>query len=1392
MADNANSTHGHKRLWIGAAVGAALLAVFIGLAWYLRSPSFEDLVRRRLITNLHEVSGGRVEMASFHWNLSRLAFEANDLTIHGLEPAGELPLAHVDHALVRLHIISLVERRFNLEQVHLQRPVVHLIIYPDGTTNVPEPKIKSQSRKAAVQQLFKLAIARADLRDGMLLVNDRKLPLNFDANDIAAAMSHDAFARRYDGSVQVGKMDVQYAGYRDVPAQADLHFTLEHNSADIKSLKLTSQASSLQLAGTITNFDNPQLQVTYSSAIDVAQLGAIARAPQLRAGTLLLDGSASYSEGASVASTGRIALRDLDYLDDGTAIRKANLDSNFSIAGDRLTLTRIAGRLLGGVVTGDADIRNILSIAPATSAAVRAEPVAKPRKRAREGSRPDRTSATNIAHPQQGSARLRLRDLSLNELARMISTRALPLDKLKPVGSVSGSVGLAWKGSFPDAVADLALDITAPAQASGNQLPISGSLRGRYSVHSGRTELAALDLTTPHSHVDATGTLSTISADLKLNLNTTSLTEFQPMLTAMAAAPLPVELAGATSFKGTLNGRLRAPEIAGHLQATDFTYIYTPASFAPVPPPQPPAKRKSWFRAASNPAPPPPPPAEPPRRIHIDQFAGDIQYSQSELALHHAVIHEAGAQLNLDGAATLERGDFTPDSQFQLQAALHNGDIAELQRAAATDYPLTGSLNFTLRAAGTPADPHGQGQVSLTDGQAHGRRIRALAAKFSFGNHAVQLQDIHLEAARGNLSGSAAYNFRNQDLKLDLTGHGIDLAEIPQVQRPHLQSAGVADFTVKGSGTLDQPVINGHFQIANLVLNGDKIGNFAADAITRGTQLTLTARSNFPKASLTLDASVNLQGNMPAQATLRFANLDVNPFLPERMRNQVTRQASLDGEAHLSGPLKQPHSLAGNLSIQQFSVEVEHVPIRSDGAVELSLANAVVSVQHCTLVSQDTRFTLAGTASFADDHPLNLAANGSLNLKIAEMIDPDVNSYGLANVDLKIGGTASDPVIAGKVEVAHAGLSIIDSPAGLQDLNGTLLFNQRRLQIENLTGRMGGGHVKLGGFVTYGQNVNFNITAEGNDIRFRYSGVSVTSDQSLHLIGTLQNSTLTGNITVTRFAQIPTSDLQYLLSQATAPPSVPNPNSPLNNLHLDVRIYSAPELTVQTSLAKLSGDVDLRLRGTAARPVLLGRVNVAEGDIKLGGTKYHLERGDISFLNPVRIDPVLDVEATTRVRDYDITIGLHGTMERLNTTYRSDPPLSSDDIISLLAFGTTQTENTLGGGAPAPGFAESASGALLSSAINQAVTNRVSKLFGVSSIRINPAFGGPENDPYARLTVEQQVTNNITLTYVTDLARSGQEIIQFEYNINSEYTVQGLRDENGVVSFDLLIRKRKR
>jgi len=1389
MTDDTKIRRSHTRLWIEAAIGVVVLAAAIALVWYVRSPRFADLVRRKTIATLEEVTGGRVELHAFRWNLSKLEFEADDLTIHGLEAPDQQPYAHADRIHVRLHIISFVEKRISLKELSLDRPVVHLIVNPDGTTNAAEPKLRSHA--TPVQQLFDLAIARLDLHNGLLLVNDRALPLDFAADDVTAAMTYDRGDHRYDASVQAGKMDVKYQDFRDVAARGEVAFSLWSNRLQIKSLNLTSENSSLQATGKLSNFNSPELDFKYSSAVDVAQLGSVIRLYELRGGRARLDGSGTYSSTTGVATRGYAAARGVTYLDNGVEVRDVGVSADFSLARDNLALTRIAGRLLGGGVTGDAEVRNLLSgltrgMKPSMEQTTeRAKPGAKQRPNGRKSAFPP------ISGPglQQGTAHLRVTGLSLTELARMFSTKAVPYEKLNPVGSVGGTVNLAWTRSVADASADLALDVTPPAQPSANQLPVTATVRARYNPSAQVMDFSALTMTTPHSHLNATGILGSTSAALHVVLNTTSLTEFQPLLTAMGSPPLPVELVGGASFNGTLSGRLKDPQIVGHVQASDFTYIYMPTVQGSAPLTQAPAKKKSLFHFASTPPPPPQSTAQP-RRIHLDQFSGDVQYSSTGVALHHGIIQEGKAHLEVDGSATLAKGSFTENLPFQVQAAIRDADVAELQRAAGLNYPVTGTLNFTGQAAGTEANPHGSGHFSLLAGQAYGRPVKSLTANLAFANHEAQLDDIRMQAMHGELAGSAAYNFGNKQVRFDLTGENIDLANVPELQMPHLQVGGVGKFTAKGSGVIEQPLINAHVQVSGLMLNGDRLGGVTADAVTHGYHLQLTARSNFPAGSLAVDGGIELRGDMPSDLKLEFSGLDINPFLPAEVRQRVTHRTSLAGHAELSGPLKQPRLLNGKFNLDQFAVEVEKVAITSDGPVELVMANEVVTVQRCTLASGDSRFTLTGSASLKDDRRLTLRANGHVDLNLVHTLDPEVSSYGISNLDLTVNGPMAQPAISGRIDIQHGGLSMIDLPAGLGDINGSLVFNQDRLEVEHLTARTGGGLVTFGGFITYGRTVGFNLTASGTEIRFRYAGISVTADESLRLVGTLQSSILSGDVTVTRFAQIPSSDLTFALAQV-GPAPIAVANSPLNNLRLDVRILSTPELTVQTALAKLAGDVDLRLRGTAARPVLLGRINIAEGDIKLAGAKYHLERGDITFSDPVRIDPVLDIEASTRVRDYDITIGLHGTLERLNTTYRSDPPLSSEDIVALLAFGRTQQESAMNA-APQSGFAESASGALLGQAINQAVSNRVSRIFGVSSIRINPSLGGPDNNPNARVTFEQQVSNNVTLTYITNLTRSAQQVIQFEYNINSEYTVEAIRDENGVVSFDVLIRKRKR
>ena len=703
------------RLWIEITVGVCLLAMVIGLALYVNSPGFADFVRRKVVETIEDATGGRVEMASFRWNLSQLSFEAQDVTIHGLEPPGQLPYAHVDRAFIDIHVISFLERRVSLKRVELQHPVIHLIVNADGTTNAPEPKVKPTNTKPAVQELFDLAIGQADLRDGLIVVNDHKMPLDFSASDLAAKMTYDWLAKRYDGNVQVGKMDLKYADYRDVPASANLDFSLWHNQLDVKSLKLVSEKSTLEVKGKVNDFQKPEINATYSTSLDLMQVGAIARDPQLRGGTAQINGSLSYSEAAGRSMTGSLALHELDYVDAGLDLRKANLSTNFSLANNQLQLTRIAGRLLGGEVAGEADIRNVFaSEAPAPQP----EPVVPKGKQ--------KHAAPPPSNVQEGAARLRVSGVSLNELARMFSTRAMPLDKLNAVGHVAGNVNLTWKQSIEKAVAEMAIDSTAPSQAAGNQLPVNGSLRGRYNVISGRTDISSLSLITPHTQVNASGALGSTTVGLALKLNATSLSDFQPLLASLGATP-PIDLGGSLSFDGTINGHLRAPDIAGHVEASNFSYIYTPTvkptQVQPVAA-KTETKHRSWLHPQGAPAPPPQPPVASPRRIHVDHFSGDVQYSQNEVALQKATIQEGTALLKIDGTTALDRGAFTDDSRFQVHAAVHDADVTDLQRISGTDFPLTGKVNFTVQASGTAADPHGDGHVSLTGASCMAGRSR--------------------------------------------------------------------------------------------------------------------------------------------------------------------------------------------------------------------------------------------------------------------------------------------------------------------------------------------------------------------------------------------------------------------------------------------------------------------------------------------------------------------------------------------------------------------------------------------------------------------------------------------------------------------------------------------
>jgi translocation and assembly module TamB len=315
-------------------------------------------------------------------------------------------------------------------------------------------------------------------------------------------------------------------------------------------------------------------------------------------------------------------------------------------------------------------------------------------------------------------------------------------------------------------------------------------------------------------------------------------------------------------------------------------------------------------------------------------------------------------------------------------------------------------------------------------------------------------------------------------------------------------------------------------------------------------------------------------------------------------------------------------------------------------------------------------------------------------------------------------------------------------------------------------------------------------------VRVRYpEGVSTVVDASLNLTGTSDRSMLAGTVTVLRTGFNPESDFSSLLAKSAEPVRTPSARTGLlGGLTLDVQISTAPDTQFQTSLAEdLQAEANLRLRGTASNPALIGRINITQGQVVFFGTKFTINQGSIAFYNPVRVEPVLNVDLETRARGIDIMLTISGLLNKLNLTPRSDPPLQFNEIVALLATGRTPTSDptllTQQSAMP-QSWQQMGASALLGQAIANPVAGRLQRFFGVSKLRIDPTLPGVENNPQARLTLEQQVTPDITFTYITNVTSSNPQVVRMEWSLSKQWSVVALREENGLFGLDFFYKRR--
>jgi translocation and assembly module TamB len=367
-------------------------------------------------------------------------------------------------------------------------------------------------------------------------------------------------------------------------------------------------------------------------------------------------------------------------------------------------------------------------------------------------------------------------------------------------------------------------------------------------------------------------------------------------------------------------------------------------------------------------------------------------------------------------------------------------------------------------------------------------------------------------------------------------------------------------------------------------------------------------------------------------------------------------------------------------------------------------------------------------------------------------------------------------------------------------------FTERAAELEAVNGTLAGGRLTIEGQAAYsgGRLTSYDIRPTGRGLALRYpEGVRSLLDAQLRLFGDVEKQWITGTVDVRQALYTKRYDVASELLGARRALPLPDSTALEEGPQLDLRVRAPGTVRIDNNLATLAASADLAIQGTTRAPVVTGRAEIERGRLYFQGRTYVIQRGALDFVNPRRLDPLFDIEAETRIRSYRVTLRVSGTLERVTPTLTSDPPLSSLQILALLAgqdesevANLTQAEARANqANLAAAGAATLAAGRISES---MGLEREAERLFGLNRFSIDPSLlRGAGTTPTARITVGKRITPDLNVLYSQDLRGTEERILAVEYTLTDRFSLLLTRTDPGTAktgvergwAFDVRIRQ---
>ncbi len=332
-----------------------------------------------------------------------------------------------------------------------------------------------------------------------------------------------------------------------------------------------------------------------------------------------------------------------------------------------------------------------------------------------------------------------------------------------------------------------------------------------------------------------------------------------------------------------------------------------------------------------------------------------------------------------------------------------------------------------------------------------------------------------------------------------------------------------------------------------------------------------------------------------------------------------------------------------------------------------------------------------------DPDSLNEASlNGKLDLpkldlsRFQSLVPGATELKGITEGKVVVKGTVGDPQVSGDLRLSGGKLEFEgDTIPGLDEIDLDIQTDLNQVTIKGGIKRVEGGYLDIDGSMAIKDgadrkagDLDVKLSAQGIPA-VRNDFLIVRVNANLRVLGGMTDATVSGEIGIVDsmfykdMELIPVGKPFLGPSPASLPgisakkePSSMVP-APFNGWTANVVLKTIDPLLIRGNLGKGEVDVALRIEGKLDDPKLNGTVRLRDAVARLPFSTLGVKSGTLTFSPATGLDPVIELRGTAEPRPYRVQIYAYGRISDPQLTLTSEPPLPENEIMTLLATGTT-------------------------------------------------------------------------------------------------------------------------